>query len=112
VTLLTFGENFPEASDGWPVQAYSIAMALVGVAGFALVLALTEQVLLEVLRNNVETGTQVFERDHVVVLAQCVAGKDMETLWRVLNQVRATPLLTHPLDLFAGNQVPFTTRNC
>lgn len=60
VTLLFFGENFPNDNEGWPLQLYSVTMALVGVAGFALVLALTEQVLLEVLRNNVETGTQVW----------------------------------------------------
>lgn len=44
---------------------------------------------------DVENGAQVFERDHVLVLAQCVAGKDMETLWRGLNQVRRTCMCMH-----------------
>ena len=88
VVLLTFGENFPDASESWLFQIYSILMGLLGVVGFALLLALTEQIILEVLESNVRQGTKVFERDHVLVLAQCVGGKDMETLWRMLNQAR------------------------
>ena len=88
VTLLTFGENFPTDDESAVFQLYSIAMALLGIIGFALLLALTEQILLEVLEANVQQGTTVFERRHLLVLSQCVAGKDMETLWRVLGQVR------------------------
>ena len=87
VILLTFGENFPDASENWLFQVYSIAMGLLGVVGFALLLALTEQIILEVLESNVRQGTKVFERGHILVLAQCIGGKDMETLWRMLNQV-------------------------
>jgi hypothetical protein len=68
------------------MQLYSISMGLVGVIGFALVLALTEQLILEVLENNVRQGTRVFEHGHILVLAHCVAGKDTEALWRILNQ--------------------------
>jgi hypothetical protein len=90
VILLTFGENFPDASESWLFQIYSIAMGLLGVIGFALLLALTEQIILEVLESNVRQGTKVFERDHVLVLAQCIGGKDMEQLWRMLNQARGS----------------------
>ena len=93
VVLLTFGENFPDVSDTWQFQLYSVAMGLFGVIGFALLLALTEQFLLEVLESNVRQGTRVFERGHVLVLAQCIAGKDMETLWRIINQARSLLLL-------------------
>ena len=44
---------------------------------------------MQVLERNVRQGTKVFERGHVLVLAQCVGGKDMETLWRMLNQARS-----------------------
>lgn len=89
IILLTFGESFPAVNESWVFQLYSIGMGLVGVLGFALVLALTEQLLLEILDSNVRTGTRVFERGHILVLAHCVAGKDMEALWRVLNQARS-----------------------
>ena len=71
---------------------YSIVMALVGIIGFALLLALTEQILLEVLEANVQEGTTVFESGHILVLSHCIAGKDMETLWRVLGQARSSRL--------------------
>jgi hypothetical protein len=87
VLLLTLGENFPGVAETWKFQVYSIGMSLLGVIGFALLLALTEQILLEVLDSNVRQGTQVFEEGHILVVAECKAGKDMETLWRVLSQV-------------------------
>jgi hypothetical protein len=61
----------------------------------------TEQVLLGAAQQR-ETGTQVFERDHVVVLAQCVAGKDIGPVARA--QPGARNPKSHP-DLFQGNQV-------
>lgn len=113
VVLLTFGENFPDANEAWLFQVYSIAMGLLGVVGFALLLALTEQIILEVLESNVRQGTKVFERDHVLVLAQCVGGKDMETLWRMLNQVRLACSVSgtqasHPRKCYAEQVLPRT----
>ena len=49
VILLTFGENFPNVNESWQLELYSVAMGFLGVIGFALLLALTEQVILEVL---------------------------------------------------------------
>ena len=40
-------------------------VAAIGLAAFALVLALVEQVVLEVLKNNVQRGSQVYEEGHV-----------------------------------------------
>ena len=96
VVLLTFGENFPDVEliSEWPFQLFSVLMAVVGVLGFAVVLGLTEQVILEVLERNVRQGTKVFERRHVLVLAHCIAGKDMETLWRITTQVLMLWLLS------------------
>lgn len=47
------------------LQIFSVCIAGLGLISFALVLALVEQVVLEVLEENVEKGSQVFEKDHV-----------------------------------------------
>ena len=44
VIVLSFGEAFPENSDRVGVQIFSVCVAVVGLAAFALVLALVEQV--------------------------------------------------------------------
>lgn len=40
-------------------------VAAASLAGFAIVLALVEQAVLEVIENNVKQGTTVFEKNHV-----------------------------------------------
>lgn len=54
-------------------QGFSIIVACFGLAAFALVLALVEQVVLESMENNVKQGSRVFESGHVsgVLLLLC-----------------------------------------
>ena len=42
-----------------------LQVATIGLASFALVLALVEQIVLEVIESNVKRGSSVYERDHV-----------------------------------------------
>jgi hypothetical protein len=44
--VLSFGENFPEEGGAIAQQMFSVVVAGLGLAGFALVLALVEQVVL------------------------------------------------------------------
>jgi hypothetical protein len=44
VGLLLFGENFPPATDPPAEQVFSLVTASIGLASFALILALVEQV--------------------------------------------------------------------
>ncbi len=46
-------------------QVFSVLVAAASLAGFAIVLALVEQAVLEVIENNVNQGSTVFEKDHV-----------------------------------------------
>ena len=70
VLVVVLGQEFPDAAAGAAEQLFSLAVAGVGLAAFALVLALTEQVVLEVLEDNVKRGSKVYEREHVSVLCQ------------------------------------------
>ena len=46
---------------------FSVLVATTGLASFALVLALVEQIVLEVIEDNVKRGSKVYQRDHVRV---------------------------------------------
>jgi len=46
-------------------EVFSLFVALVGLAGFALALALVEQIVLETNLANVSTGSRVYESGHV-----------------------------------------------
>ena len=48
-----------------PAQVFGVLVATTGLASFALVLALVEQVVLEVIEDNVKRGSKVYQRDHV-----------------------------------------------
>lgn len=48
--------------------AFSLMVALVGLAGFALALALVEQIVLETNLANVSRGSRVYESNHVSLL--------------------------------------------
>ena len=81
-----FGE-FPEVPRGFPRQAFSILMAITGLAAFAIVLALVEQLVLQILTENVSRGSQVYEEGHILVLAWAVTQRDREVIWKILSQV-------------------------
>ena len=65
ILVVVFGQELPDATANLIDQCFAVTVALVGLATFALVLALVEQVVLENLENNVKTGSKVFEKDHV-----------------------------------------------
>jgi len=66
VMVLSFGENFPDAAESGPLEeVFDVLVALAGLAGFALALALVEQVVLETNLANVKRGSKVYEMGHV-----------------------------------------------
>ena len=65
VLTLVLGQDFPEVNANVVNQAFSLLAAALGLVSFALVLALVEQIVLEVVETNVRTGSPIFEKDHV-----------------------------------------------
>lgn len=65
VLTLVLGQDFPEVNANVVNQAFSLLAAALGLVSFALVLALVEQIVLEVVESNVRTGSPIFEKDHV-----------------------------------------------
>ena len=63
--VVVFGQDLPDTTASVLQQLWALMVAAVGLAAFALVLALVEQVVLEVLKNNVQRGSQVYEEGHV-----------------------------------------------
>ena len=63
--VVVFGQDLPDTTASILQQLWSLMVAGIGLAAFALVLALVEQVVLEVLKNNVQRGSQVYETGHV-----------------------------------------------
>lgn len=63
--VVVFGQDLPDTTASVLQQLWSLMVAGIGLAAFALVLALVEQVVLEVLKNNVQRGSQVYETGHV-----------------------------------------------
>jgi hypothetical protein len=47
------------------LQGFGVAVAVLGLMSFAVVLALAEQLFMEVLKDNVTTGSPVYESGHV-----------------------------------------------
>ncbi len=91
VLIVWFGE-FPEVPKGVAQQVFSIAMAITGLAAFAIVLALVEQLVLQILTENVSRGSQVYEEGHVLVLAWAETQRDREVIWKILSQACHIPL--------------------
>ena len=85
VLIVWLGE-FPEVPKGIPAQAFSIAMAVTGLAAFAIVLAVVEQLVLQILNENVSRGSQVYEKGHILILAWAWTQRDREVIWKILSQ--------------------------
>jgi len=60
-----FGQQLPDEATSFAQQAFAVSVAAIGLAAFALVLALVEQVVLQVVDENVARGSRVFETGHV-----------------------------------------------
>lgn len=86
VLAVVLGQALPPDGSGFPSQAFAVAISVLGLASFALVLALMEQVVLEVLERNVRQGSTVYESGHTVVLAWCSSEQELSQLHRILEQ--------------------------
>ncbi|KAI7839964.1 hypothetical protein COHA_006285 [Chlorella ohadii] len=89
VLAVVLGQELPAENAGLASQLFAVVVAIFGFASFALVLALIEQVVLEVLDNNVKRGCAVYETGHTVVLAWCESSRGIAQLTRILTQLCA-----------------------
>eukprot|EP01025_Chloroclados_australasicus_P037823 TRINITY_DN38681_c0_g2_i3.p1 TRINITY_DN38681_c0_g2~~TRINITY_DN38681_c0_g2_i3.p1 ORF type:complete len:744 (+),score=121.86 TRINITY_DN38681_c0_g2_i3:179-2410(+) len=86
VMVLTFGQQFPEGDVSIQDQVFSVFVVTIGLGAFALVLALVEQVFMEFLEKNVQQGSLVYEKGHVLVLSWCNSPRDVEVVRKILRQ--------------------------
>lgn len=90
VFAVVLGQQLPpDAASSFPAQAFAVAVSVLGLTSFALVLALMEQVVLEVLERNVRQGSAVYEAGHVVVLSWCQSEQELSQLHKELSQLCA-----------------------
>ncbi|KAK9810370.1 hypothetical protein WJX72_009592 [[Myrmecia] bisecta] len=87
VLIIVFAQDLPDSAASFAQQVFALIVVTGGLAAFALVLALVEQVVLEVVESNVKRGSRVYEKDHVLVLGWCNNQQDLEVVWKVLAQV-------------------------
>lgn len=89
VLMVVLGQDLPPQHEGFALQAFGVATAVLGLASFALVLALIEQVVLEVLEGNVRRGSRVYETNHYVVVAWGESARDLAQVTRVVLELCA-----------------------
>ena len=89
VLVVILGQQLPEEQASFSQQLFAVATAVLGVASFALVLALIEQATLELLESNVKRGSKVYESGHYVVLAWGKSARDLSQGATVLRQLCA-----------------------
>ncbi|KAI8477171.1 MAG: hypothetical protein J3K34DRAFT_515852 [Monoraphidium minutum] len=87
IMVTAFGEGFPDKGAPIAVQVFSVMVAVGGLAAFALVLALVEQVVLEANNRNVKRGSRVYETGHFLVLGWCASQRDLEMAVKVVGQI-------------------------
>lgn len=92
--VVVFGQELPDTAASAALQLFSLTVAAIGFASFALVLALVEQVVLQVLDTNVRQGGRVFEDGHLLVLSLAENQRDQEVIFKILSQVSPMPALT------------------
>ncbi len=67
VSVWVFGDGFPASNDQPSTLFFSLGVAAVGVAFFALSLALVQQVVFDFYTSYVQRGSAVYEAGHVRV---------------------------------------------
>jgi hypothetical protein len=65
ILSVVYGQQLPSPDASIGYQVFGVAVATTGLATFALVLALLQQVVLEVIDENVKQGRRVYEEKHV-----------------------------------------------
>eukprot|EP00891_Asterochloris_glomerata_P004631 jgi/Astpho2/4631/Aster-x0209 len=85
---VVLGQDLPDVNASTVFyKIFAPLVATIGLVAFALVLALVEQLVLQVLEDNVKRGSRVFETGHILVLGYGENQRDEEVIWKVLSQV-------------------------
>ena len=85
------GQELPEESAvSAPEQVFAFAVGILGLSSFAIVLALVEQAVLEVLEANVRQGSNVIEEAHVVLLSWGTSTRDLAQTVRIVKEICAS----------------------
>lgn len=87
VLLLTIFTEPPEQAATWLDKVFTVGVAVMGVASFAIILALIEQAVLESWERNVAKGGPVFEQGHTVVLGWLQSQLDISVLFKLLQEL-------------------------
>eukprot|EP00775_Hariotina_reticulata_P013650 gene13650-13773_t len=113
-----FGQEFPAADSSLPQQVFAVFTAMIGLAAFALVLAVVEQVVLEGMEANVKRGSHVYESGHVVVMTQRSKLEMEGIFWRCLPACQrhgtklvfrqGSPLVTSDLRMVGASRAAAT----
>ena len=105
VMKIVFGQDMPEAAESTLTsQLFAAGMVATGLASFALVLALVEQVVLEVIQNNVAKGSKVYDEGHVVLLAWCQHAQGSEQCVRIMLQLAKLAMKNGPMTVVVLTQ--------
>lgn len=90
ILQIVLGQELPEESGVSVLQqVFAVTIAVIGLASFALILALIEQVVLEVLEGNVRLGSKVIEEDHFVLLCWGESSRDLNQTIRIVKELCA-----------------------
>lgn len=88
---IVVGQELPEESTvSLAEQFFAFAVGIFGLSSFAVVLALVEQAVLEVLESNVRQGSAVIETGHVVILSWGTSNRDLAQTIRVVKEICAS----------------------
>ncbi|KAK9908516.1 hypothetical protein WJX75_009020 [Coccomyxa subellipsoidea] len=84
--LLSFANGLPGPEDSPLERGFSLAISGSGLIAFALTVALVQQSVRGAIEANVKTGGNLFEIDHVVVLAWGESQRCIEMITQILEQ--------------------------
>lgn len=85
---IVVGQELPEESTvSLAEQVFAFAVGIFGLSSFAVVLALVEQAVLEVLESNVRQGSTVIEEGHVVLLSWGTSNRDLAQTIRIVKEI-------------------------
>ncbi len=88
---IVVGQELPEESTvSLAEQVFAFAVGIFGLSSFAVVLALVEQAVLEVLESNVRQGSAVIEEGHVVILSWGTSNRDLAQTIRIVKEICAS----------------------
>ena len=88
ILKIILGQDLPEETGvAIAEQIFAVAIAVIGLASFALILALIEQVVLEVLEGNVRKGSAVMEDGHYVLLCWGESSRDLNQAIRIVKEI-------------------------